>query len=131
MVDDNSYPDMYQPEPIDIYIGDYMLPTYVPGFESAWTNGGQAVTETFALSEVTSVQQAASLLQEQLGMKSIDPSIKEAPRSQINMAGTFVGGIPCLAKVNIVVHPTEGVTMQLNIKSPHPELSERLANSIQ
>lgn len=131
VVDDNSYPDMYQPEAIDIFTGDYMQPTYIPGFEANWTSCGDAVTETFQLSEVKSVQQAASLLQEQLGMKPIDPVIKEAPRSQINLTGSFVGGIPCLAKVNLVVNPTGGTTMQINIKTPVPELSERLANSIQ
>jgi coatomer subunit gamma len=131
VVDDNSYPDEYQPESIDVFTGDYMLPTYVPGFEAVWSGAGQAVTETFALSEVKTVKQAASLLQDQLGMKPVDPVIKEAPRSQINLAGTFVGGIPCLAKVNLVVNPTEGVTMQLNVKCPVPALSERLANAIQ
>ncbi|KAJ3306240.1 Coatomer subunit gamma-2 [Kappamyces sp. JEL0829] len=131
IVDENSYPDKYQPEGIDIFTGDYMLPTYIPGFEAAWNGAGPAATETFALPEVRSVQQAVTLLQEQLGMKPIDAVIKEAPRSHINLAGTFVGGIPCLAKVNLVVNPTEGVTMQLNVKSPVPELSERVANSIQ
>jgi coatomer protein complex subunit gamma len=131
IVDDNSYPDEYQPESIDVFVGDYMLPTYVAGFEATWNGAGTASTETFALPEVKSVHQAVTLLQDQLGMKPIDPLIKEAPRSQINLAGTFVGGIPCLAKVNLIVNPTEGVTMQLNIKTPVSELGDRLANSIQ
>lgn len=131
VVDENSYPDEYQPEGVEICTGDYMLPSYVSGFDSVWDAATAAVTETFALGEVKTVKQAVTLLQEQLGVKPTDPIIKEAPRSQINMCGTFVGGIRCLVKVNLVVNPTEGVTMQLNVKTPDHDLSERLANSIQ
>lgn len=127
-VDDVSYPDTYQPESIEIFMGDYMLPSYFPQFETEWNGPGEVVTETFALSEIKSVKDAIELLQEQLGMKLADSNIKESARSQVNMTGTFVGGFKCFAKINLIV--SDGVTMQVNVKSPSAELSDMLANAI-
>ncbi|KAJ3254341.1 Coatomer subunit gamma-2 [Boothiomyces macroporosus] len=131
IVDETSYPDKYQPESIDVYTGDYVLPTYISSFEEKWEELPALATETFALTDVKSIKQAVAQLEEQIGMRPIDAVIREAPRTQICMGGTFIGGEVCLAKVNMVLSPSEGVTMQLNIKSSHEELSDRLANSVE
>ncbi|KAJ3270041.1 Coatomer subunit gamma-2 [Terramyces sp. JEL0728] len=131
IVDETSYPDKYQPESVDVYTGDYILPTYISSFEDRWEELPASATETFALADVKSIKQAVTQLQEQIGMRPIDAVIKEAPRTQICMGGTFIGGEVCLAKVNLVLSPSEGVTMQLNVKSGHEELSDRIANSVE
>ncbi|KAI8902835.1 adaptin N terminal region-domain-containing protein [Globomyces pollinis-pini] len=131
VVDEQSYPDEYAPEAVNVYIGDYMLPTYVPAFETAWSELDNQATETFALGEIKTAKEATETITQQLGLKPTELIIKEAPRTQVCFGGTFVGGIPCLAKVNMVINPSDGVTMQLNVKTGIAELSERLANSIQ
>ncbi len=131
LVDDNSYPDEYTPENVDLYVGDFVLPTYIPSFESKWEELGNQVTETFALSELKSVKQTIDLLSEQLGLQPTESIIKEAARTSVTLGGSFVGGLAILARVNMIVNPTDGVTLQLNIRSPSLELSHVIADAIQ
>jgi coatomer subunit gamma len=131
VVDDVAYSDEYQPENFDVFTGDYMLPTYIPSFQSVWNEMGNLVSETFALAEIKTVKDAINFLQIQLGMKVMNDNVKEGTRVEVFMGGTFVGGHKCIANVKMVINPTNGVTMQLNVKSNSHDLSYRIANSIQ
>jgi coatomer protein complex subunit gamma len=129
VVDEVSYPDEYQPESIDVFVGDYMIPTYIPQFEQTWQESQNIVTETYQLSELRTVKDTVEMLEKQLGLKNIG-DVKEDLK-QVNMGGVFLGGLVVLCNVKLAVNPTNGVTLQLNVKSKSLELADRIANSIQ
>lgn len=131
IVDDMSYPDTYTPEPIDLVTGDYMLGTYVPDFDTLWESAPNAVTETFALPDLKSVKDTLIMVCTLLGVVCTEQVYPEQARSTLKAGGTFIGGVPVLVMCHVILHPTNGVTMQVNVKSGRGDVSERVANSIQ
>ena len=90
------------------------------------------ITETYILSAVPSIKQAVTNLGEMLGMQPTDRTVKDgATAHQLAMVGTFVGGVPCLARSRMVYDPSSGVTLELVVRTGHPYVSQKLSNGIQ
>lgn len=111
-----------------MFIGDYILSTHIPSFNEGFETGQKCV-ETFALSELHSVVDAVSMLKTQLGMDGI-PSINGA-RSKVELGGVLVGGVKVYARIEMVLSPSEGITMQVSVSSADVGISEMIANFIQ
>jgi coatomer protein complex subunit gamma len=54
--DDQGYDDEYLVEGIEIGLEDYVIPTYVPGFQKEWDALPHEVVETYALTALATLQ---------------------------------------------------------------------------
>ncbi|KAG9290005.1 hypothetical protein G9A89_010311 [Geosiphon pyriformis] len=132
--DDQGYEDEYQVEDIDLLAGDYVLPTYVSNFSSAWDNLGEEgqVVETFALTAINGLKEACDKLIGLLGMSAVENS--GAPQSTsvhtLLLSGMFLGGVKLLAKSRMTYAPSNGVTMELSIRSQNLEISRFVVGAI-
>ncbi|KAL2918635.1 coatomer subunit gamma [Polyrhizophydium stewartii] len=134
--DEEGFEEDYLVEDVEIVVGDYIQPTYVPDFERAWAELGDThqVVETYALTAVTSIRSAVSTVMDLLGMQALDNSsaVKEnATTHQLHLAGTYVGGIPVAVRARMAFNPSTGVAMEMAVRSRHPVVSQRVANAIQ
>jgi coatomer protein complex subunit gamma len=58
-------------------------------------------------------------------------SIKDkATTHTLLLSGIFSGGIPVLARCRMAYAPSNGVTMELAVRSTENEVSEKVANAI-
>jgi coatomer protein complex subunit gamma len=124
------FDDEYPTEGIDVFVGDYVMGSYISGFDQIWDQLGNEVVETFMLPEMKTVENTVAQLSLQLGLKPAE-GVKEAARTTVKMGGTAVGGINVLSKINMIVNPKEGVTMQVIVRSTDEDTSELVANGIQ
>lgn len=122
-----GYPDEYQTEELDLGVSDYIQPTDV-NFEAVWDElePDASATETFALTALESLDASCSTLIEILGMQPLGGT--EAPANPsvhtMMLAGRVarVSGMETvLARVRMMYQPSEGVTMELNVRAPSDE----------
>ncbi|KAI8927860.1 adaptin N terminal region-domain-containing protein [Entophlyctis helioformis] len=132
--DEEGFEDEYPPDDVDIVVGDYILPTYVPDFERAWAELGDAhqVVETYALTAVSSIKAAVENLVSLLGMQVIgDATVKDkATTHHMALAGTYVGGVPVAVRARMAYEPSSGVALEIAVRSRHPVVSQKVANAI-
>jgi coatomer protein complex subunit gamma len=128
IVDESSYPDEYVPNSVDIYIGDYMTAHY-SDFEQVWNESKHTSQEAYQLSNIKSV---AALVEyfNLVFMSPINFVVKEQPRSQMNFVGMYNDCVFAV-KILCVLHPTEGVTMQVTAKCSDQDIAYRIANAVQ
>jgi coatomer protein complex subunit gamma len=139
--EDEGYEDEYVLEDVDLVLGEYMLPIYVTEFMRKWEDldperqAGAAFesVETYALTAVPSIAAAITTLLNLLGMspaEGTEQARERATAHQLLLSGVFVGGIPCLARCRMVWDPTNGVALELAVRSKNADVAERLANAV-
>jgi hypothetical protein len=124
----DPFDDEYKTEGIDIFVGDYVSPSRIDQFDQLWASLPCECVETFMV-PTKSVKETVDMLALQIGLKCLD-RIQEQARVSLRLGG-FVFGNPVVGKVDMIVNPKEGVTMQLAVKSGHEEVSETIANGVQ
>ncbi|CAG8566045.1 9819_t:CDS:10 [Ambispora gerdemannii] len=135
--EEQGYEDEYQAfqvEDIDLLAGDYVLPTYLSDFITAWDQLGEdgQVVETFALTAMSSLQDACTKLISLLGMSDVENTATPQYTSlhTLLLSGTFLGGIKVLAKSRMTYAPSSGVTMELKVRSQDIEISRFMIGAI-
>ncbi|WFD42574.1 coatomer subunit gamma [Malassezia psittaci] len=125
--EDEGYQDEYQTEELELSVSDYIQPTEV-NFAAIWDElePDASVTETFALTALESLDAACSTLIEILGMLPLGGTETPANPSvhTILLAGRVArpsGMETVLARVRMMYQPSEGVTMELNVRAPSEE----------
>ncbi|GBC03868.1 hypothetical protein RclHR1_05380005 [Rhizophagus clarus] len=129
-----GYDDEYLVEDIEILTGDYVLPTYISDFSSAWDSMGEEgqVVETFALTASKSLKDSCTTLIELLGMSPVENSGTPTSSSvhTLMLSGTFLGGIKVLARNRMTYAPSTGVTMELSVRSSSEEISRIVIGAV-
>ncbi|WFD02803.1 coatomer subunit gamma [Malassezia obtusa] len=122
-----GYQDEYQSEELDLGVSDYIQPTEV-NFAAVWDElePDASATETFALTALESLDASCSTLIEILGMQPLGGTETPANPSVHTMmlAGRVArpsGMETVLARVRMMYQPSEGVTMELNVRAPSDE----------
>ncbi|KAL6622139.1 Coatomer, gamma subunit [Neocallimastix californiae] len=134
-IDPEGYEDEYQLEDLDLIIGDYVAPAFIINFQKAWDEIGDAneVVETYMLTAATSIKKAINSVVDMLGMTPCENSDiveDKASTHALLLTGTFVGGIPCIARARMIYESSTGVTLELTVRSPVRAVCEILSNAI-
>jgi len=134
--DEEGYDDEYLLEDVELTLADYMIPSYVPDFNSSWDNdlaNAEEVVETYNLTAATSIRAAVSSVLEHLGMSAVQGSdvVKDkATTHALYLVGRFSGGILALAKVRMAFDSSSGVTLRIEVRSESRDVADRIANGI-
>eukprot|EP01121_Diplochlamys_sp_Union-15-3_P013035 TRINITY_DN3990_c0_g1_i2.p1 TRINITY_DN3990_c0_g1~~TRINITY_DN3990_c0_g1_i2.p1 ORF type:complete len:700 (+),score=124.59 TRINITY_DN3990_c0_g1_i2:312-2102(+) len=133
--EDESTPEEYPLEDIDISIADFVKRNFVPNWGEKWEELGEDTTavETFSLSSVNSCADAVKEIIDFLGMQPCDRTETIPPKRTkhiLLLSGLAVGGIPILARVRMKVNPSGGVSMELTVRSNDAELSSQIASAM-
>eukprot|EP00004_Rigifila_ramosa_P007682 TRINITY_DN1880_c0_g1_i1.p1 TRINITY_DN1880_c0_g1~~TRINITY_DN1880_c0_g1_i1.p1 ORF type:complete len:878 (+),score=230.27 TRINITY_DN1880_c0_g1_i1:347-2635(+) len=133
--EDDGYQDEYQVEEFELSTCDYMQKLFVRDFKTAWEgqNDNPQVVETFGLTTIKSIKQGVKAVIEFLGMQPCERS-DETPEAKnqhvLLLSGTFVGGVAVLARVRLVLDQSQGVNMELTVRSESEDVNQAVAAAI-
>ncbi|WFD24110.1 coatomer subunit gamma [Malassezia equina] len=129
-----GYQDEYQTEALDLGVCDYIQPADVD-FAATWDTLPASAVETFALTALESLDASCATLLELLGMQALGGTDTPSNPSVHTMllAGRLAGlaGLELvLARVRMMYQPSEGVTMELAVRSSSDEACLFLLSAI-
>ena len=129
-----GYQDEYQTEALDLGVCDYIQPADVD-FAATWDTLPASATETFALTALESLDASCATLLELLGMQALGGTDTPSNPSVHTMllAGRLASptGLELvLARVRMMHQPSEGVTMELAVRSSSDEACLFLLSAI-
>lgn len=129
-----GYQDEYQTEALELGVCDYIQPTTVD-FAATWDTLPCSATETFALTALESLDASCATLLELLGMQALGGTDTPANPSVHTMllAGRLASSTGLelvLARVRMMYQPSEGVTMELAVRSSSDEACLFLLSAI-
>lgn len=132
---DEGYNDEYVLEDIEINVADYVQRTLKTNFQAFWTELGDAnhVEDTYALSTISSLEDAVKKLQQYLGLGVCERSdrIGEGKASHtLLMSGVFRAGFDVAARAKLALTPDGVVNLNLSVRSTDPTVSELIASAI-
>ncbi|XP_076062943.1 coat protein (coatomer) gamma isoform X3 [Oratosquilla oratoria] len=130
---EEGYEDDYTLEDLEISVADHVQRVTRSNFGSAWEELGASneLEDTFALSSMGSLEEAVTQITQFMGMQPCDRSdrIPEGKSSHtLYLAGMYRGGHSVLVRAKLAL--SEGVTMQLTVRSDSPEVSEVIASAV-
>jgi coatomer protein complex subunit gamma len=125
VVDENSYPDEFVPECVDLFIGDYLVPSYCPTFAEEWGELPCECVETFQIPEIQNAIEVKELVETQMGL-AIVRSDEKPPKGRIEASGKLDGDY-VLSKIQYVTS-ANGITMQVIVKGKSDTACARVAN---
>ncbi|CAG0888508.1 unnamed protein product [Cyprideis torosa] len=133
---DDGYEDEYILEDFGLTVADQVSRVSKSNFGVAWDELGETneLQDTFALTTVKTLEEAVKNITDFLGMQPCERSDKvpEGKNSHsLFLAGVFRTGDDALVRARLAVSPhSEGVTMQLCVRSPNPNVAEAIAQSV-
>jgi len=130
---DEGYEDDYTLEDVDISVADHVSRVTRSNFSAAWDELGAAneLEDTFALSAMNTLEEAVTQIVQFLGMQPCDRSdrVPEGKSAHtLYLAGCYRGGHDVLVRAKLAL--SDGVTMQLTVRSENPEVSEVVASAV-
>ncbi|CAH1784771.1 unnamed protein product [Owenia fusiformis] len=131
--DDEGYEDEYVLEDLEIAVGDHVQKVMKPNFGASWDEIGpeNELEDTYALSNMKSLDEAIKNIKDYLGMQPCERSDKvpEGKSSHtLYLAGVYRGGHDILARAKLAMG--DGVTMQITVRSTDPHASEVIASAV-
>jgi len=130
---DEGYDDDYMLEDIEITLSDHMNRVLQASFNSAWEELGATneLSDTYALSHLSSLEEAVRNVTNFLGMQPAERSDKlpEGKSSHtLYLAGVYRGGHDVLVRAKLAL--SDGVTMQLTVRSADSNVAEMIASAV-
>ncbi|XP_063610262.1 coatomer subunit gamma-2-like [Penaeus indicus] len=130
---EDGYEDDYTLEDIEISVADHVQRAARNNFAAGWDELGATneLEDTFALSAMSSLEEAVTQVTQFLGMHPCDRSdrIPEGKSAHtLYLAGTYRGGHEVLVRAKLAL--SDGVTMQLTVRSDDPGVSEVIASAV-
>ncbi|XP_042231266.1 LOW QUALITY PROTEIN: coatomer subunit gamma-2-like [Homarus americanus] len=130
---DEGYEDDYTLEDVEITVVDHVQRAARSNFAAGWEELGATneLEDTFALSAMSTLEEAVTQITQFLGMHPCDRSdrIPEGKSAHtLYLAGTYRGGHEVLVRAKLAL--ADGVTMQLTVRSDNPEVSEVIASAV-
>jgi coatomer protein complex subunit gamma len=124
--DPDGYDDVYQMEPLEITIGDYIVQTFVPNFNAAWDEIQNQVVETFLL-PMNSIKEALDAISKILQMnfsETLDPS---SPTHAVTFSGILLEK-KFLGRVRMAF--SSGVNVEIRIRCEDDNIAQLICESI-
>ncbi|KAK6174948.1 hypothetical protein SNE40_013500 [Patella caerulea] len=133
--DDEGYEDEYVLEDVEVNVADHVQKVIKANFGASWEEVGpeNELEDTYALSSMSTLEEAVKNIIQYLGMQPCERSDKvpEGKSSHtLYLAGVFRGGHDALVRAKLALTDDSGVTMQLTVRSTDPNVSEVLATAI-
>ncbi|KAA0203341.1 hypothetical protein HAZT_HAZT008451 [Hyalella azteca] len=130
---EDGYGDDYTLEDIEISVSDHVSAAQRSNFAAAWEElgPGSELEDTFALTSLSSLAEAVTQVTNFLGMQPCDRSEKvpDGKNSHtLYLAGTYRGGQSVLVRAKLAL--SDGVAMQLTVRSTDPAVSEVIASAV-
>ncbi|XP_059080210.1 coatomer subunit gamma-2-like [Tigriopus californicus] len=130
---DEGYPDEYVLEDLELSVSDYVQRAMKANFPAAWEELGPTneLEDTYVLSSMKTLDEAVKSIIQFLGMQPCERSDKvpEGKSSHtLVLAGVFRGGHDILVRAKLAL--SEGVTMQLTVRSENPDVSELITATV-
>lgn len=134
--EEEGYDDEYQLEDVDAKASDYIKPLYVSNFADAWEEAPEdsEVTDSYGIGQRESLQDAVEAVVRLLGMQACEGSDAVPPNARSHaafLAGTLVGDVKVLAKLNFGIDAGKNVAMKMAVRSDSTEVSESIHIIIQ
>jgi len=130
---EEGYNDDYQLEDIDISVADYVQRVMKGNFSSAWEELGaeNELEDTYSLATMKTLEEAIKNIILYLGLQPCERSDKVAEGKSSHtllLSGVYRGGHEVLVRAKLAL--SEGVAMQLTVRSQDPSVSEVLATAV-
>eukprot|EP00095_Tigriopus_kingsejongensis_P010714 maker-scaffold179_size282488-snap-gene-1.26 protein:Tk10714 transcript:maker-scaffold179_size282488-snap-gene-1.26-mRNA-1 annotation:"coatomer subunit gamma-2" len=130
---EDGYPDDYVLEDLELAVSDYVQRAMKANFAAAWEELGATneLEDTYVLSSMKSLEEAVKTIVQFLGMQPCERSDKvpEGKSSHtLLLAGVFRGGHDILVRAKLAL--SEGVTMQLTVRSENADVSELITATV-
>merc|ERR1712004_953511 len=130
---DEGYADEYVLEDLEVSMSDFVQRAMKGNFLAAWEEMGaeNELEDTYALSSMKTLEEAVKNIIQYLGLQPCERSdkIPEGKSSHaLLLAGVFRGGIEVLVRAKLAL--SDGVNMQLTVRSRDPDVSELITATI-
>ena len=134
--EEDGFEDEYQLEDVNAQGSDYVKPSYVPSFTDAWEEASEEseITDSYGLGQREALQDAVEAVVRLLGMSACEGSDAVPPNARshaVMLAGTVVGDVQVLVKLNFGIDASRNVAMKMAVRSDSPETSEAVHVIIQ
>merc|ERR1719499_1266388 len=129
---DEGYEDDYNLEDMDLTVADFVQRTMKANFAAAWEELGPAneLEDTYQLSNMKTLEEAVKQVSQYLGLQACERSDKVAEGKSSHalfLAGVFRGGHEVLVRAKLAL--SDGVTMQLTVRSEDPNVAELITST--
>jgi len=130
---EEGYDDDYQLEDIDVTVADYVQRVMKGNFSSAWEEMGaeNELEDTYSLASMKTLEEAVKNIVLYLGLQPCERSDKVAEGKSSHtllLSGVYRGGHEVLVRAKLAL--SEGVAMQLTVRSENPSVSEVMATAV-
>lgn len=130
---DEGYLDEYVLEDMEITVADFVQRAMKANFAAAWEELGATneLEDTYVLSSMKTLEEATKNIIHYLGLQACERSDKvpEGKSSHsLFLSGVFRGGFEVLVRAKLAL--SDGVTMQLTVRSQDPDVSELITSTI-
>ena len=139
--DDDGYDDEYPLEDVEVAVADYMQRVNKANFQSTWDDLGsdKEKLETYSLSAFNNLEEAMKNVICFMGMQPCERTDKlqhgkQTTHHSLKLAGLFRGEEEVLVQIKLAIdvyNLEAGVTMQLAVRCPDPDIAEFIAGTIQ
>jgi len=131
--DEAGYEDEYVLEDIEMVVADHAQGVLRTNFMASWDEIGEdhEMEDTFALSSMTSLEEAVTKITEFMGIQPCErsdrvPADKNA--HTLLLAGVYRGGVDVMVRSKLALK--DGVTMHLTVRSADPIVSEVVMSAV-
>ncbi|KAL0280673.1 UNVERIFIED_CONTAM: hypothetical protein PYX00_001898 [Menopon gallinae] len=130
---DEGYQDEYRVEDVEVTLADQMQKVTKANFGLAWEEAAtyHELEDTYSLSTVKTLEEAVNSIVNFLGMAVAEKSdkVQEGKSAHtLYLTGIFRGGHQILVRSKLAL--SDGVTMQLTIRSTDPDVAELVTSAI-
>ncbi|XP_075147641.1 coatomer subunit gamma-like [Haematobia irritans] len=132
---EDGYDDEYMLEDMEITVADQIQKTKKSNFQAVWdaadTEEWVEAEDTYSLSAVNTLQEAVNTIIKFLGLgpANLSEKVPEGVATHTLLcSGTFRGGAEILVRAKLAL--SEGVTMQLTVRTTYPEVAELVTAAI-
>ncbi|CAH0555229.1 unnamed protein product [Brassicogethes aeneus] len=131
---DEGYDDEYMLEDLEITLGDQIQKVSKANWQVSWEEAEKSFEEredTYSLSTFNSLEEAVKNIVQYLGLQPCERSdkVQEGKTTHtLLLAGVYRGGYEVLVRAKLAL--SEGVTMQLTVRSADAEVAELITATV-
>jgi coatomer protein complex subunit gamma len=129
--------DQYEVDSLELSASSYIQPLYVSNFSTMFEGFSQSCAETYALSELKSLEEACEKIVAALNMTPLEGSDVpvQAGTHVLKLAGKVIGedresGQPVLAQVQLAFREGKGVSLKITARSESAPVAELVSGGI-
>ncbi|XP_067619303.1 coatomer subunit gamma [Eurosta solidaginis] len=132
---DSGYEEEYMLEDLEITVADQIQKTKKSNFQVIWDGADSEewveAEDTYSLSAVSTLQEAVNTILKFLGLgaANLSENVAEGTHTHTLLcSGVFRGGVDILVRSKLAL--SDGVTMQLTVRTTDPDVAELVTSAI-